>query len=98
MDEGAGGSASRETMSMEDAAKVIGRSVDTVRRWIDENERAGRPVAERDRDREGRVVAGSWRRPYADEVERWRARRAGEGVEPGGQAAVYPVSPAAPAG
>lgn len=72
-DEGRG----RPTMTMAEAAELVGVSMDTVRRWVDDAEAAGRPVAERERDERGLVRAGSWRRPYRAEVEAWRRRRRG---------------------
>lgn len=65
----------RSTMSMAEAAELVGVSQDTVRRYVDDAEAAGRPVAERDRDEHGRARQGSWRRPYRDEMEGWRRRR-----------------------
>lgn len=66
------------TMTMAEAAEVVGVSIDSVRRWIDEAEAGGRPVAERERDEQGRPVPGSWRRPYRDAVEAWKRRRQGQ--------------------
>ena len=65
----------RPTMSMAEAAKVVGLSQETVRRWVDDAETRGEPVAERERDEQGQVVQGSWRRPYRDEVVAWARRR-----------------------
>lgn len=62
-------------MSMKEAAALVGVSQDTVRRWIDEADAAGRPVADRERDEHGQAVAGRHRRPYRDEVEAWARRR-----------------------
>lgn len=67
----------RATMSIAEAAAEVGVSQDTVRRWVDDAETAGRPVAERERDEHGRAVPGSWRRPYRSEVEAWKRRRRG---------------------
>lgn len=89
MDEGVEGD--DETMSMEAAAARVGVDEQTVRRWFDASDAAGRPVGERERDDSGTSVPGSHRRPYRREVEAWRARRRGAGVP-------VPVSPAAPSG
>ncbi|WP_431935756.1 hypothetical protein [Micromonospora sp. RP3T] len=62
-------------MSMKEAAKLANASEDTVRRWIDEAETAGRPVAERERDESGQPVKGRHRRPYREAVEAWARRR-----------------------
>lgn len=67
----------RPTMSMTEAAELVGVSVDSVRRYIDEQEASGVPVAERDRDERGRPREGSWRRPYVDAMRAWRDRRRG---------------------
>lgn len=72
------------TMSMTEAAAEIGVSLDKVRRWIDDAETAGRPVAERERDERGRPVPRSWRRPYRRAVAEWKARRRGQAGDVGG--------------
>lgn len=64
-------------MSMTEAADLVGVSVDSVRRYVDEQEAAGNPVAARDRDAQGRPREGSWRRPYVDAMQAWRDRRRG---------------------
>lgn len=73
-------------MSTSEAAALVGVNAETVRRWIDAADKAGRPVATRDRDPVTmRPIPGRHRRPYVDEVERWRALRAGEWDEQGDQ-------------
>lgn len=62
-------------MSIAEAAAEVGVSQDTVRRWVDDAEAAGRPVAERERDEQGRAIPGRHRRPYRDAVEAWARRR-----------------------
>jgi len=64
-------------MSMEDAARLVGLSVDMVRRYIDKQESLGRSVAERGRDDVGRPRKGAWRKPYRDAMEAWRDMRRG---------------------
>ncbi len=64
-------------MSMTEAAALVGVSMDKVRRYIDEREAAGEPVAVRDRDEHGRPRDGAWRRPYRDSMEAWRDQRRG---------------------
>lgn len=64
-------------MSMAEAAALVGVSQDTVRRYVDEQEAAGTPVAERDRDERGRPKPLSWRRPYLSAMQAWKDRRAG---------------------
>lgn len=69
------------------AAEMLGVSVETVRRYVDRMERAGTPVAERDRDEQGQPRGRSWRRPYRDAMEAWRDQRRGlvaNGVGSGG--------------
>lgn len=73
-------------MSMAEAAELVGVSVDSVRRYVDEAEDRGAAVAERDRDEHGRVRPGSWRRPYRDAMEAWKRRRQGQ-VDAGGTVA-----------
>ncbi len=68
----------RPTMSVREAALLIGVSDDTVRLWVDRAEVDGTPVAVRERDALGRPVPGTHRRPYVDAVEEWARRRAGE--------------------
>lgn len=76
----------RPTMSMEEAAELVGLHIDTVRAWIDAHEAPGQePVAARNRDDQGRARPGSWRRPYRDAVQAWARQRAGGGAgSPGG--------------
>jgi transposase len=74
---GDGDDRGRQTMSMAKAAEMLGVSVDMVRRYIDRQEGAGIPVAERERDESGRPVPGSWRRPYLEAMREWQDRRRG---------------------
>lgn len=76
---------------MAEAAARVGVDEQSVRRWFDAAEAAGKPVGECERDAQGSRVEGSWRRPYRDEVEAWRARRRGASLP-------VPVSPAGPEG
>lgn len=83
VDEGSAqvGEGRRQVMGIRAAARLMGVSEDTVRRWIDANEPSRDhpdrvPVAERAR-KGGGPIAGRWRRPFRDAVEEEAARRRG---------------------
>lgn len=74
-------------MPIAEAAKLLGVSQDTVRRWIDANEPSAEhpdrvPVAERARQAGG-PVAGAWRRPFRDAVLAEARRRRTGGAQTG---------------
>lgn len=65
-------------MSTDEAARFLGISTASVRRWIDAAEKEGTPVARRDRNADGQPIKGRHRRPFVDAVEDFRRRRSGE--------------------
>lgn len=68
-------------MSVGEAAEYLGLSAESVRRWVDEAEEEGRPVAERTRDANGQPISGKHRRPWVDMVHAYKRLRGGHTTE-----------------
>ena len=76
-----GRGAVRPTMTVGEAAEYLGLHPESVRRWIDEAEKAGNPVAERERDANGKPVPRRHRYPFVDAVVAYKRLRGGKTSE-----------------